>query len=117
MNDFLVNDLLVRSGEPGRNEDPLARAERVQEAMAGRITLRKALDRAAEKVGERFRGLPLVEAAYCAPPSAIPTMASRPGPSAANQAATALAIYAREKGPEAAETLNAVPGRTRPCRG
>jgi tetratricopeptide (TPR) repeat protein len=95
INDFLVNDLLVRSGEPGN------------EAAAARITLREALDRAAEKVGERFRDLPLVEAALRT------TMSETYHGLAAwtesrKQAAAALAIYEREKGPEAAETLNAV---------
>ncbi len=50
INDFLVNDLLVQA-EPEKND------------LADRVTLREVLDRAAEKVGERFRDLPLVEAA------------------------------------------------------
>jgi serine/threonine protein kinase len=107
INDFLVNDLLVRSGEPGRNRDPLTRAEPGQETVASRITLREALDRAAEKVGERFHDLPLVEAALRTTISdtyhGLMAWAE-----CRKQAAVALEIYEREKGPGAVETLNAV---------
>jgi tetratricopeptide (TPR) repeat protein len=107
INEFLVNDLLVRSGEPGKDVDPLVPAEPGEEAAASRITLREALDRAAKKVGERFRGLPLVEAALR---TTISDTYHGLGVWAESrqQAAVALAIYEREKGPEAAETLNAV---------
>jgi serine/threonine protein kinase len=103
INEFLVNDLLVRA-EPGKNHDLSMPG---QEAAASRLTLREALDRAAEKVGKRFRELPLVEAALRT------TMSDTYDGLAAwtecrKQAAAALAIYEREKGPGAAETLNAV---------
>jgi serine/threonine-protein kinase len=106
INEFLVNDLLVRA-DPGNNHDLLVRAEPGKEAPASRITLREALDRAAEKVGERFRDLPLVEAALRTTISdTYHGLAAHT--ESRKQAAIALVIYERERGPEAVETLNAV---------
>jgi non-specific serine/threonine protein kinase/serine/threonine-protein kinase len=106
INDFLVKDLLVQSGDLGKDDDSLVWSEPGR-AAAGRITLREALDRAAEKVGVRFRGLPLVEAALRSTLSDIyHGLAAET--QTRKQAAAALAIYEREKGPETAETLNAV---------
>jgi serine/threonine protein kinase/tetratricopeptide (TPR) repeat protein len=108
INEFLVKDLLVRAGERGRDDNLLLQAglRKDKDAAAGRLTLREALDRAAEKVGERFRDLPLVEAAL-----RITISDTYHGVSAwtecRTQAAAALAIYERTKGSLTAEALNA----------
>jgi hypothetical protein len=90
INEFLVNDLLEQA-DPGNN------------AVTNQVTLLEVLDRAAAKVGARFRDRPLVEAA----------LRTTIGQTYLNlgaweksrlQYAAALAIYEREKGPRAAET-------------
>ena len=104
INEFLVNDLLARA-EPGKNHDLFVGAEPGQEAAAGRITLREALDRAAEKVGKRFRDLPLVEAALRTTISdtyhGLQTWAE-----SRKQAAVASGDLRAGEGSGAAETLN-----------
>jgi serine/threonine protein kinase/tetratricopeptide (TPR) repeat protein len=98
INEFLVNDLLEQA-------DP-ENADLETNSPADQVTLRQVLDRAAEKVGTRFRGRPLLEAAL-----RITLGDTYHGLGAwtesRKQTASALAIYEREKGPGAAETLNA----------
>jgi tetratricopeptide (TPR) repeat protein len=98
INRFLVDDLLVQA-------DP-EKADLEKDSPTEQVTLRQVVDRAAEKVGTRFRGRPLLEAAL-----RITLGDTYHGLGAwtdsRNQAAAALAIYEREKGPGAAETLNA----------
>jgi serine/threonine protein kinase/tetratricopeptide (TPR) repeat protein len=94
INEFLINDLLVQA-------DP------EQNPVAEQTTLRQVVDRAAEKAGTRFRGRPLLEAAL-----RITLGDTYHGLGAwtesRKQAAAALAIYEREQGPMAEETLKAV---------
>ena len=94
INQFLLDDLLANA-HPGKI------------AVSEQVTLREVLDRAADRVGERFRTRPMLEA----------TVRSTIGSTYAGltaweksraQYAAALAIYEREKGPEAAETANAL---------
>jgi tetratricopeptide (TPR) repeat protein len=93
INEFLVNDLLVQA-DPEHNP------------VADQPTLREAMDRAAEKVGVRFRGRPLLEASLR---TTISETYHGLGAwtESRNQAAVALGIYERELGPEPAETLKA----------
>ncbi len=90
INEFLVNDLLDQA-DPGNN------------AVTNQVTLLEVLDRAAEKVGSRFRDQPPVEAALR---STIGQTYLNLGAweKSRQQYAAALAIYEREKGPRAAET-------------
>jgi serine/threonine protein kinase/tetratricopeptide (TPR) repeat protein len=98
INEFLVDDLLVQA-------DP-EKADLEMNSPADQVTLRQVVDRAAEKVGTRFRGRPLLEAAL-----RITLSDTYHGLGAwtesRKQAAAALAIYEREKGPGAAETFKA----------
>jgi non-specific serine/threonine protein kinase len=55
VNDFLTTDILGQAG--------VAELHIVDPRLAGNVSLRTALDIAAEKVGERFKGRPRVEAA------------------------------------------------------
>jgi tetratricopeptide (TPR) repeat protein len=98
INEFLVNDLLVQANPES--------ADRETNSPADQVTLRQVLDRAAEKVGTRFRGRPLLEAALR---TALGDTYHGLGAwtESRKQATAALAIYEREKGPGAAETLNA----------
>jgi serine/threonine protein kinase len=94
INDFLVNDLLVQA-DPEKN------------AVSDRVTLREVLDRAAEKVGARFRDQPLIEATLHTTIGEIyDSLQIRDG--RRQHFAAALAIYEREKGPRAVETAKAM---------
>jgi len=94
INEFLVNDLLMQA-DPEKN------------AVSDRLTLRQVLDRAAERVGSRFRTRPLLEAALRT------TMAKTYAhlgdwSECRRQAAAVVDIYQRAKGPWAVETANAM---------
>jgi serine/threonine protein kinase len=96
INDFLIQDLLGQA-QPSRN------------VVSQRLTLRVVLDRAADRVGARFRDRPLVEAALRC------TLGETYGGLGANdrcrqQYAAARALYERELGPGAPETANAMVG-------
>jgi serine/threonine protein kinase len=94
INEFLVNDLLVQA-KPDNN------------AVTEPVTLQTVLDRAAEKVGDRFRDRPLLEAALR---TTIGETYFSLGAleQSQQQYAAALAIYERQKGPRAAETARAM---------
>jgi tetratricopeptide (TPR) repeat protein/tRNA A-37 threonylcarbamoyl transferase component Bud32 len=92
INEFLVNDLL-KQAEPEKN------------AVADKVTLLDVLDSAADKVGERFRHKPLLEAALRTTiGETYNSLGARE--KSRQQLALALAIYEREKGPRAAETAH-----------
>jgi serine/threonine protein kinase len=93
INEFLVDDLLVQA-DPEEN------------AVSDQITLRAVLDRAADKLGARFRDQPLLEAALHTTIGGIYdslNVQDRPR----QHFAAALAIYERESGRGALETANA----------
>jgi serine/threonine protein kinase len=94
INEFLVNDLLMQA-EPEKN------------AVSDRVTLREVLDRAADKVGERFCDKPLLEAALHTTIGEIYSSLELRDKRRQHFAA-ALAIYEREKGPRALDTANAM---------
>jgi serine/threonine protein kinase len=94
INEFLVNDLLVQA-DPEKN------------AVSDRVTVREVLDRAADRIGPRFRNQPLLEAALHTTIATIyDNLEVRD--KRREHFAAALAIYEREKGSGAAETAKAM---------
>jgi serine/threonine protein kinase/tetratricopeptide (TPR) repeat protein len=93
INDFLVNDLL-RQADPSMN------------AVSDRVTLREVLDRSADRLGERFRKQPLLEAALHTTMGEIYD-SHEVRDKRHQHFAAALTIYEREKGPRALETARA----------
>src|SRR5262249_37567501 len=90
INDFLTNDLLVQA-LPWKN------------AMPDRLTLRELVDRAADRIGSRFRKRPLLEAAVrCTIGEAYEGLGLRD--KSESQFAAALEIYRGGKGSGAVET-------------
>jgi tetratricopeptide (TPR) repeat protein len=90
INDFLTNDLLVQA-LPWKN------------AMSDRLTLRELVDRAADRIGSRFRTRPLLEAAVrCTIGQTYQGLGL--WDKSQSQFAAALEIYQREKGSWAVET-------------
>jgi eukaryotic-like serine/threonine-protein kinase len=94
INEFLAKDLLYQAS-------PYANPE------ADRLTVREALDRAAERVESKFRTRPLIEAALRFTIGATYTSLGVYDKGQLHSAA-ALEIYQREKGPGAVETANAM---------
>src|SRR5262249_19487615 len=96
INGFLTQDLL---GEADPSKNPVSQ----------RITLREVLDRAADRVGARFRDRPLVEAALrCTLGQTYFTLGAYER--TRRQYAAARALYERELGPGAPETASALGG-------
>ncbi len=96
VNDFLVDDLLVQA-EPERT------------APMDRVTLREVVDRAAEKMGQRFQDQPLVEAAVRMTIAKVYHCLANYGESE-RQYELAAALYRRALGPDAVDTLLAQRG-------
>jgi tetratricopeptide (TPR) repeat protein len=94
INEFLTKDLLEQ-------------AERDKNAEAESLTLLEVVDQAAERVEERFRDRPLLEAALRYSIGRV-YMGLSAFDKSRLHLTRALEIYQREKGPEAPETANAM---------
>ena len=92
INEFLVSDLLEQA-------DP------AESGLTHQVTLREVLDRAAEKVGARFRDRPLLEAALHTTIGKVYS-SLQVRDKRRDHLSAALAIYERERGPQAVETAN-----------
>jgi serine/threonine protein kinase/tetratricopeptide (TPR) repeat protein len=96
INDFLIRDLLGQA-DPSKN------------AVSQKITLREVVDRAADRVGERFRNRPLVEATLrCTLGDVYWCLGAYD--QCRQQYSVAHALYERELGPDAPETAIALAG-------
>jgi tetratricopeptide (TPR) repeat protein len=82
-------------------------ADPEKNAVSDRVTLREVLDRAAEKVGARFRDQPLIEATLHTTIGEIYN-SLQVRDKRRQHFAAALAIYERERGPSTVETANAM---------